>query len=370
MISWRDWAGRGLAGGAVIVLLLAGSASYPVEMPDARFLKADGCPTAVMEVRGTADRPGPLVPAEDAVSVTLCELITPPREGPGPLPSPRPGQDRTLATHVAEMIAVLNALPARDEVEAAARAEMAAEGHAPPGDLHIGEVCTDIGYRTQLSFAVRYRDRPSALLLLDRNCGVVHHAGRTRFLRGEPVDRFLFLYREQIARDPTAVPPPRCPAKVAVAEVDNRPDLEFPEDGMARNRGREDGFLPSPLAAVTACRYRADGDDLRLRSHRVLRDDLEPVRELLNTAATVQSVADGQGVTTYYVNGVGCGRPDRTRAATPITRLDVVWAADTTGAVAEMRIWRAPCRAVFSGTAAGLRAEPALLSRLDSWLSR
>ncbi|WP_169984235.1 hypothetical protein [Microbispora sp. H10836] len=369
MISWRGRLGRGPAGGAVVALLLATSASYPVEMLDTRFLQADGCPNAVMSVRGTADRPGPLVPAEGAVSVTLCELIAPLRSGPGPMPSPRPGRDRTLSTRVAEMIAVLNALPRRDEAEAAARALMTAQGGTPPEDLHMGEACTAVGYGEQLSFAVRYRDRPPALLLLDRNCALVHHAGRTRFLWGDPVDRFLFLYREQIARDPTSVPAPTCPDTVAVAEVDNRPDLEFPEDGMARNRGRDDEFLPGPLAVVTACRYRADGADLQLRAHRVLREDLEPIRGLLNAAATIRSVTDSQG-TTDFVNGVDCGAPDRTRAATPISRLDVVWVTDTTGAVAEIRIWRAPCQAVFSGTAAGLRAEPALLSRLDSWLGR
>ncbi|MBE3007686.1 hypothetical protein IL992_00515 [Microbispora sp. NEAU-D428] len=151
-----------------------------------------------------------------------------------------------------------------------------------------------------------------------------------------------------------------------MAEIDNRPDLEFPEDGMAGNRGRTDGFLPSPLAVITACRYRADGDDLRLRARRVLRDDLEPVRGLLNTAAAIQSVTDSQGGITDFVNGADCGMPHPTRAAVPVSRLDVVGAADTTGAVAEMRIWRAPCQAVFSGTAAGLKAEPALLRRLDS----
>ncbi|MFI9572910.1 hypothetical protein ACIG5D_15830 [Microbispora rosea] len=369
MILWRERIGRGLAAGVVIVLLLAATASYPVEMPAAWFLEADGCPTAVMDVRGTADRPGLLVPGEGAVLVTLCELITPLGNGPGPLPSPRPGRDRSLSTHVAEMIAILNALPARDEAEAEARAKMAAEGRTPPDDLHLGEVCVDIGYGEQLSFAVRYRDRPPVLLVLDRNCGLVHSAGRTRFLRGQPVDRFLSFYRDQIARDSDAVPAPTCPGKVAVAEIDNRPEPEFPEDGMARNRGRTDRFLPSPLAVVTACRYRADGDDLRLRAHRVVRDGLEPVRALLNSAATIQSVTDSRG-TTDFVNHVDCGRPSRTRAATPVSRLDVVWAADTTGAVAETRIWRTPCQAVFTGTAAGLKAEPALLDRLDSWLGR
>ncbi|MBB2746675.1 UNVERIFIED_ORG: hypothetical protein FHR35_006543 [Microbispora rosea subsp. rosea] len=369
MISWRDRIGRGLIGGAVITFLLAGSASSPVDMLDARFLEADGCPTAVLEARGTADRPGALVDAEGVITMTLCELITPPRNGPGAMPSPRPGQHRTLSTHLAEMIAVLNALPTRDEAEAAARARMTAQGRTPPKDLHMGEICTAVGYGEQLSFAVRYRDRPPALLLLDRNCGVVHGAGRTRFLRGEPTDRFLSFYRDQIARDPAAVPAPTCPAKVVTAEIDNRPDLEFPKDGMAPNRGGTDAFLPSPLAVITACRYRADDDDLRLHAHRVLRDDLEPVRGLLNTAAVIQSVTDSRG-TTDFVNGVECGMPRPTRAAVPVSRLDVVWAADTTGAVAEIRIWRAPCQAVFTGTAAGLKAEPALLSRLDSWLGR
>ena len=143
---------------------------------------------------------------------------------------------------------------------------------------------------------------------------------------------------------------------------------------MARNRGQSDAFLPSPLAVVTACRYRVDGDDLRLHAHRVLRDSLDPVRRLLNAAATVETSTDDQGTITYFVNRVDCGTPGRARTGrrtgAPVSRLDTVWAADTTGAVAEIRIWRAPCQAVFTGTVAALKAEPALLNRLDSWLGR
>ncbi|GAA3469611.1 hypothetical protein [Nonomuraea roseola] len=146
------------------------------------------------------------------MSVTLCELLIPLPEQGGPRPAPTPGEARKLTTHVAEMVAAINALPS-DERSFAGAVRM----------------CTTIGYGEELSFSVAYREGPPAVVLLD-----VNHSPCVR-------------------------------------------------DG-----------LPA--------------------------------------------------------------------------RVDVVWAADVTGAVAETRVWRGRCEAVFAGTVLGVVAERPLLSRLDAWL--
>ncbi|MEU4223380.1 hypothetical protein AB0F17_03710 [Nonomuraea sp. NPDC026600] len=138
-----------------------------------------------------------------------------------------------------------------------------------------------------------------------------------------------------------------------------------PADGIARNRGNSAPFLPSPLAALTACRYRAAGSHLVLRHGLTRRDGLEPLRALLNTATTVEVVTDARGTETF-ANGTDCGDPGR---VVQVTELDTVWVADVTGAVTEVRIRRAPCQAVHRAGRGGLVPKPELLQRLDAWLS-
>lgn len=246
---------------------------------------ADGCPTSWPGAWGIIDRPGPLVPAREVVAVTLCELITG--------PPVRQGGARRLTGGAAEVVAVLNAMPTRRQLEARLRARERAAGRTLPEDLHLGEACTLVGYGDEVSFAVHYRGGPPAVVLMNRNCGTAHHAGRTRFLDGGPIDAFLRLYRAQVARPPATIAAPTCPTTLTAGQLD----------------------------ISTADRGPADG--------------------------------------------TGCGDPGR---LVQVTDLDTVWVADVTGAVAEVRIRRAPCQAVHRAGRGGLVPKPELLEQLDSWL--
>ncbi|MFC0865526.1 hypothetical protein ACFHYQ_24850 [Sphaerimonospora cavernae] len=336
-----------------------------VTVPTPR-LGVDGCPVELLDGRGFTDLPGPLVPDGGAVSVTLCELIKKwPAQGGQPSP-PAPGEPRTLTTRVSEMVALINALPTREEE--ADRIRTRGTARALPADF--GFVCTDVGYGQEFSFAVRYADGSSALVVLDRNCGTARSAGRTRFMHGtEPIDAFLGFYREQLLATGKAtgktVATPACAAGLTVREADDRELPELPRDDAARNRGGSDGdYLPSPLAAVTACRYQRHGDRLHLRGRWTTRAGLEPIRDLLNAATRYETVTDENGGITD-ISHSRCGIAGSTSAQ--IRRMDVVWVADLTGAVVEIRVWRSPCQAVFRGPG-GMVPKPALLARLDTWL--
>ncbi|MEU4328674.1 hypothetical protein [Nonomuraea dietziae] len=199
------------------------------------------------------------------------------------------------------------------------------------------------------------------MVLLDRNCGTARHDGRTRLLRGKPIDTFKAFHRRQQAVGAASVPTPSCPAGFAAVRLDIDRPRDFPRDDVARDRGEEGPLLPSPLAAVTACRYRAEKDRFVLARERSVRADLERDRSLLNAATDAETVKD-EGGGLLEVNHSPC-----VRDGLP-SRVDVVWAADVTGAVAETRVWRGRCEAVFAGTVLGVVAERALLSRLDAWL--
>ncbi|WP_127935127.1 hypothetical protein [Nonomuraea polychroma] len=116
------------------------------------------------------DRPGALVPADGAVSVTMCELaLATPQWHVGVSPQ-APVPVRKLTAQVDAMVAELNALPTREVLEAELRQREAAKGRVLGDDLHIGEVCTAVGYGTSLSFVVHYGDeRKPAVVLVDRN---------------------------------------------------------------------------------------------------------------------------------------------------------------------------------------------------------
>jgi hypothetical protein len=86
---------------------------------------------------------------------------------------------------------------------------------------------------------------------------------------------------------------------------------------------------------------------------------------LINISTAVHTVTDSRG-TERVTNQTDCGL---VRFARP-TALDVVWVGDATGAVAEVRIWRAPCQAVYAGPTGDKVPTTELLSRLDSWLGR
>ncbi|MFI7696697.1 hypothetical protein ACIBQ6_47040 [Nonomuraea sp. NPDC049655] len=345
--------GRVVAG--VVALVLGASAAFPVNALGPR-LGAGGCPVSSAGGWERGDRPGELVPADGAVSVTMCELPLPWSRGQAAVPV------RRLTDGVGAMVSELNGLPTRDALEAELRRRESAKGRVLGDDLHLGEICNMVGYGTSLSFVVHYGNvRRPAVVLVDRNCGTARYAGRTRF--GDPSDSFLRRYRAQLEAHPAPAPLPGCAAGLPAADVDLTRPRGWPRDDVAANRGfRWRALLPSPLSAAAACRYRLDGDVLRLRSQARVPDGLESLRSLLNVVTAVDPVTGPGG--TESVTDCGFGRFTRPAA------LDVVWVGDVTGAVAEVRVWRAPCRAVYAGTTGGRNPTAELLSRLDAWLGR
>ncbi|YCK37059.1 hypothetical protein ACNF49_24300 [Actinomadura sp. ATCC 39365] len=298
---------------SVVALVLAAAAASPLDALGPRP-GAGGCPISPAGRWEGGDRPGELVPADGAVSVTMCELPLPHWQGQTGVPV------RRLTAGVGAMVSELNGLPTRDVLESELRRRESAKGRVLGDDLHLGEVCAPVGYGTSLSFVVHYGDvRRPAVVLVDRNCGTARYAGRTRF--GNPGDAFLRLYRAQLEARPTPVSLPGCAAELSAADM----------------------YLTRP-----ACRYRPDGDVLRLRARTRVPDDLESVRSLINVATAVNTVTD-RGGTESVTNATDCGLGRFTRPAA----LDVVWVGDTTGAIAEVWVWRAPCRAVYAGSTGG-----------------
>ncbi|MFI7107685.1 hypothetical protein ACIBK9_15325 [Nonomuraea sp. NPDC050227] len=348
--------GRVVAG--VVALVLAASAAFPLNARGPRP-GAGGCPVSSAGGWERGDRPGELVPADGAVSVTMCELPLPSSQGQAA------GAVKRLTDGVGAMVSELNGLPTRDALEAELRRRESAKGRVLGDDLHLGEICTLVGYGTSLSFVVHYGNvRRPAVVLVDRNCGTARYAGRTRF--GDPSDAFLRRYRAQLEARPALVRLPGCADALPAADIDLTRPRGWPRDDVAANRGfRWRALLPSPLSAAAACRYRLDGDVLRLRAQARVPDDLESVRSLLNVSTAVDTVTD-RGGTESVTNATDCGLGRFTRPAA----LDVVWVGDTTGAVAEVRVWRAPCRAVYAGSTGGRIPTAELLSRLDAWLGR
>jgi hypothetical protein len=320
-------------------------------------LGADGCPTSWPQMGwGIADHPGPLVPVDGAISVTLCELQAIPDTRMKAAPA------RKLTWQVADMVAVLNALPDRATMEKRIRDREAEAGRKPPSDMHLGETCSLVGYVTNQSLVVHYPDRTPVAVLLDQSCGTAHADGRTRFTDPWPVAAFQRLYRQQLAgtTSPSSIKTPACPSTLNPMEIAARNLDAEPRDDIRSNRAATDPFLPSPLVAVTVCSYAIDGSQLHRATQVSLRANVEPLRGLINTATTVQTVTDERG-TTSVTNMADC-------AAAP-TRLTSVWVADATGAVAELRILLEPCQAVTIAAKGWFAPEPQLLTSVAQILT-
>ncbi|MEU7870579.1 hypothetical protein [Dactylosporangium sp. NPDC049140] len=332
-----------LAAVAVGVPLALHRAAGEPAVPAGLALDADHCPVAwPTGGAGTADRPGPLVPADGVVAVTLCELPAGP-PGPGGATGPR-----VLTARAGEVVAAMNALPA-----------------VPAGE----HGCTLVGFAQELSLVVSYAARAPVAVLLDRNCATATAGGRTRRSAGSEVahpvlvDGFLERYREQLAAatDPAGVAAPGCAATLAQAEVDVRTMTAEPRDEIARNRGGVEAFAPSGLVEARVCRYRTGPGGLELAAQHAGRQDLAGLRDLLNEAGTVRTVAEPAGAQSV-ANLSPCPPGER-------TAVDVVWVADVTGAVGEAVVPRAPC-AEFRRAAIGPLAAPApLLAELDRRLA-
>ncbi|HCU52166.1 MAG TPA: hypothetical protein DGG94_20615 [Micromonosporaceae bacterium] len=309
-------------------------AEKPKQEESALALDVDGCPTQRQAMKGTqGDAPGELISPQDVTWVTLCELA-------GVNRSPQPpdfGKPRKLTRRVAEMVAVLNRLPDRTAAEARA-------GRPLP---HRYQECEAVDYFANYALSVHYPNR-TVTVLLDINCGLVFADGRTRYAMPDPKDSLLALYREQLAIAAPAVVPHGCAAAIDPARLDVT--AHEPADGIGRNRGSSDIYLPSPLAAIKLCRYVSADGQLKLAAEKVIRDGLAPVYEQLKKA----TVPDP---------GVDCGNPNK--AGWQPTNLDVLWVADVTAAVSELRVWRAPCVAVRSIYFDAGLATPELLMQLD-----
>ncbi|MBB5869733.1 hypothetical protein F4553_003112 [Allocatelliglobosispora scoriae] len=330
--------------------LWRGTTPQPVADTTAPVFDAARCPVAPAKQSGElVDKPGALVP-DGALSVSLCELPLDPAAGTVPTP-------RTVTLRPGELVAALNALPTKEEV--------AAKLGQP-----FNHGCTMIGFAEDLSLVLTYADRAQVTVALDRNCGTAIADGRTRFMSGSSkfsptlLDGFVGLYREQLAAstDAATVQAPACPATLTQAAVSGMTANTDARDGIARNRGSVDVFAPSALVEVRACRYLAgSGGTLKLTAQHAERSAAPAVRDLLNEATKVRENTDAEGGSTV-TNLAGCA------VDVAIGSLDVIWIADATGAVSEVRVLRAPCAEVRRAGMGGLVVLPELAGQLDGWL--
>ena len=171
--------------------------------------------------------------------------------------------------------------------------------------------------------------------------------------RGGTVDTFLHLYREQLASatDLASIPNPECPLRYEFAQLDVEHAEGFPRDGIGVNRGNDlagdpsyQPYLPSPLAGVAVCRYQRAVSGFNLESAQPVRDSLDDVRDMLNTAVPLPRP-------NYDLNLNPNSQLPRCPSVPPAqTRVTVVLVADVTAAVSELRVYQAPpCAATNAG---------------------
>jgi hypothetical protein len=182
------------------------------------------------------------------------------------------------------------------------------------------------------------------------------------------VDAFLDLYRAQLASatSPARVPTPACPATYSLTRLDPFHADGLPVDDVGPDRGDDrranrlyQQLLPSPLAAVAVCGYHGTASrTYALSSSKTSRNDLGPVRDLINTSAPSQPNRGGSGSECSGADSAG-------RVYAGADALVVILAADVTGAVVEMRVWRGPaCRS----TRTALGSIPTVSPQLGQYL--
>ncbi|MBA2889228.1 hypothetical protein [Nonomuraea soli] len=150
---------------ALPAVMMAAACSAGPAVVEAAPSGAVDCPEVWPARWAYGPEPGPLVPAEGVVSVTLCELGIVRREGR------EPDRRRTVEGDVGRLVEVLNGLP--------------------PVDKTGMRVCSQVGFTHELSILVRYDDGTGALVYLDRNCRTAERDGRTRRLDHSVVGAFL-----------------------------------------------------------------------------------------------------------------------------------------------------------------------------------
>ncbi|GIH03884.1 hypothetical protein Rhe02_19510 [Rhizocola hellebori] len=329
-------------------------------VPSPPQLDENGCPTTwPADSWGVIDKPGQLVPADGAASVTLCELAV--RQEP----IAKPAGPRKLTSNVAGLIGALNSLPDKETMENRIFDRETAAGRQPSrGDIRLGEACTLVGYPVMRSLVVSYPNQRPSVVLFDQNCGTAHSNGRTRFTDPDPVGSFKRYYREQLAAaTPTqSIRNPECSSSLDGQAIVRGELAAEPADGIAANRSEErDPFLPSPLVAVTVCAYTAGADGkLVLGTARSTRGNLEPLRALVNDALTVQTTTDERG-TTSVTNLAQCQQAP--------TAMYSIHLADATAAVSEVRIVVTPCQVVLRNGMGGFVLQQELRSAVEALLA-
>jgi hypothetical protein len=223
-----------------------------------------------------------------------------------------------------------------------------------------GEVaCTDVGYGN-MTFVFSYPRRPPVVVWVDRNCRSVIADGRARY--GTVLDPFMALYQAQLRHTTRAedVPTPDCVGSVPSGHFDTGGG-DQPSDGIGANRPSTDPFLPSPLVAVTGCRYSLVHDPAVLVAHGSRRGRLDALRSIVNT-----QTARTPDYRPLVLRQTGCS--DASNGSRYPIVVDVLWLADATGGVSEMRVWRTPCRAVITGYVVPIAPTDDVLRYLDGLL--
>jgi hypothetical protein len=174
------------------------------------------------------------------------------------------------------------------------------------------------------------------------------------------VDAFLGYYREQLAARRPNVTAPDCRPSVPVTAVDNRGTFDEPRDDIGPHRSDHSALLPSSIMEANACRYRLEDDVFRLTGQKRIRDGLDGVRGLFNDSLRAETIGRADS------NWTACAMPSR--EPVEVTAVDVVWVADATGGVVEIRAWRGPCTAVMAARVGARVAKDPLLRQLDEWL--
>jgi hypothetical protein len=326
--------------------------------PAATASATGNCPEE-RPVPPSADPSGPLVPP-GAFRATLCESKD---FGPSVEVSAR-----TLTQHVDQLVSVFNELPDPAAAEAATRARFP---DAPPGTA-FGVGC-NAAYFPPLWIVFQYPDQPPLLASFNRNCLTVETDEHTRVIMGKsPLDTFDSLYRAQLRATtrPADVRTPVCPATTSAAHLQLLDTKSEPRDDIGSNRGSGDPFLPDPLVAAAACRYKVSGDKASLATQVQRRTDLDPLRGTINDATAMLTVQPSDLVERMEHGGfvqpmTDCGYGE---LAVRPELVDILMVADATGAVSEVRVWRRPCLALMHGTYGGIVPTEKILSTLDQLL--
>lgn len=337
------------AGAGVAALIGQGSPTGPAP---AIPLAPDGCPPATATApvdQPDADRAGRFVP-EHPSEVVMCEK--PAYDLPPWMPKPIV-QRRLSDGDAAKFAALLNRGRTAKAKLADERRQAVREG-SDPGK--VGQGCAAMGQATVISFVLHYPDGTAVPVLADQ-CGGLYAGGRTRFYDGgasAPVEAFLRRYRDALAAstDPATIATPTCAAAITPQRLNRQQLPSGPVDGVAPNRRwRGDGLLPNAVVAVATCRYTVTPGGAHLIAARTSRAPGD-LQQTINRQAAIISPAPGE-----------CGRD----GPAPTT-LDVITAADATGARLEVWLYRAPCAAFVAASAEGMTIDPGLRSYVDGML--